>query len=97
MNIVQYEIMNTLPLQHINSVDDVAFFFHHLVADRKVNFHPDDPFDYYISHSNGEPTFTPEECKHYDQLMAEAFSVCENDNVDIYELCMKELMPEFEM
>ena len=29
---------------HIKSVEDVKTFFHHLVDQRKVNFHPDDDF-----------------------------------------------------
>ena len=33
---------------HILSVEDVKVFFHHLVDERKVNFHPDDDFADYI-------------------------------------------------
>ena len=31
---------------HIKSVEDVKTFFHHLVDERKVNFHPDDERQY---------------------------------------------------
>jgi len=29
---------------HIESIKDVETFFHHLIDERKVNFHPDDDF-----------------------------------------------------
>ena len=34
---------------HIKSVKDVVTFFHHIVCERKVNFHPDDMFEDYVS------------------------------------------------
>ena len=33
---------------HIKSVEDVKTFFHHLVDERKVNFHPDDERQYSV-------------------------------------------------
>jgi hypothetical protein len=41
--------MNYSNKSHINTEADVKSFFHHLVAERKVNFHPDDDFADYIS------------------------------------------------
>jgi hypothetical protein len=34
---------------HIRSVEDVKAFFHHLVDERKVSFHPDNMFEDYVS------------------------------------------------
>ena len=34
---------------HIKSVKDVETFFHHIVSERKGNFHPDDMFEDYVS------------------------------------------------
>ena len=34
---------------HIRSVKDVKTFFHHIVYERNVNFHPDDMFEDYVS------------------------------------------------
>ena len=34
---------------HIKTVEGVKAFFHHLVYERKVNFHPDDDFADYVS------------------------------------------------
>ena len=37
----------------ILSVKDVEAFFHHIVFERKVNFHPDDMFEDYVSCEGG--------------------------------------------
>ena len=71
---------------HIKSVEDVKTFFHHLVDERKVNFHPDDMFEDYVSCEGGINTFTLEECALYNRLMDESFKVCDNQGVDIYEV-----------
>ena len=35
---------------HIKSVEGVKAFFHHLVDERKQNFHPDDDVEDYVSY-----------------------------------------------
>lgn len=69
---------------HIKSVKDVETFFHHIVSERKVNFHPDDMFEDYVSCEGGINTFTLGECAVYNRLMDESFAICENEGVDIY-------------
>lgn len=76
---------------HIKSVKDVETFFHHIVFDRKVNFHPDDMFENYISCEGGINTFTLEECVIYNRLMDEIFKACEKEGVDIYSIGLTEL------
>ncbi len=76
---------------HITSVADVKAFFHHLVDERKVNFHPDDDFADYISIDDQTPTFTDDEVILYNRLMEESFDACEAAGVDIYELGLQEL------
>ena len=76
---------------HITTVADVKAFFHHLVDERKLNFHPDDDFADYISVKEGTPTFTNEEVTVYNRLMEESFDVCDAAGVDIYELGFEEL------
>lgn len=61
---------------HIKSVEDVKVFFHHLVDERKVNFHPDDMFEDYVSCEGGINTFALEECALYNRLMDESFVIC---------------------
>lgn len=73
------------------SVKDVEAFFHHIVYDRKVNFHPDDSFEDYIDILTKEASFTSDECNIYNRLMDEAFEVCECEGVDIYEIGINEL------
>lgn len=76
---------------HIKSVKDVEAFFHHIVFERKVNFHPDDMFEDYVSCEGGINTFTLEECAIYNRLMDESFSVCEKEGIDIYSIGLDEL------
>lgn len=37
---------------HINTIKDVETFFHHIVFDRKVNFHPYDMFEDALTSGN---------------------------------------------
>ena len=76
---------------HILSVKDVEAFFHHIVFERKVNFHPDDMFEDYVSCEGGINTFSIEECAIYNRLMDESFAVCKKEGVDIYEIGLVEL------
>lgn len=67
----------------IAAVDDVKDFFNHLVNERRVNFHPDDRFEDYVSCDDGSNTFS-EESVVYNRLMDESFDVCEKYGADIY-------------
>ena len=77
---------------HITSIKDVELYFHHLVDERKVNFHPDDDFANYVSLKDHTPTFSDEEVGVYNRLMDESFDVCDKSNTDIYEIGIKFLM-----
>ena len=83
--------MNYTKDSHITSVKEVESFFHHIVFERKVNFHPDDMFEEYVSCEGGINTFTLSECAIYNRLMDECFVVCENNAIDIYEIGLEEL------
>ena len=78
---------------HIQSVDGVKTFFHHLTEERNVNFHPNDDFANYVSLKDHAPTFTDEEVVIYNRLMDECFDVCEKKDVDIYEIGLEYLEP----
>ena len=43
---------------HIKTVEDVNKFFDYLLEERRVNFHPDTPFEDYINVETREPSFT---------------------------------------
>jgi hypothetical protein len=85
--------MHYNPNSHIQSVDDVRLFFHHLIDERKLNFHPDEDFANYTCYADNTPTFTKEEIDIYNRLMDESFDVCEKDNVDIYGIGLEYLKP----
>lgn len=70
-------------------------FFTYIYCKRGVNFHPDEGFDHYIDLETKQPTFTKSECKHYDQLMAECFAVCEDSDIDIYDHALT-ILPFFD-
>ena len=76
---------------HIKSVEDVKAFFHHLVSERKLNFHPDDDFADYICYEDKTPSFTEDEVVLYNRLMKESFNVCEKSQNDIYAIGLDEL------
>lgn len=82
---------------HINSVKDVEAFFHHLVDERKVNFHPDDDFANYICLADKTPSFSAEEVTVYNRLMDESFDVCDKADVDIYDIGFNELTKDMNM
>ena len=68
----------------IATVDDVKEFFHYLVFERRVEFHPDDRFEDYVTRENYQNTFSSDECAVYNRLMDESFEVCKKNRVDIY-------------
>lgn len=68
----------------IKKLEDVTRFFKYLKEERKVIFHPDDDFESYVNIETLESTFTPEECKEYNDAMLQCFDVCEAEGVDIY-------------
>lgn len=76
---------------HIDSVDDVVIFFHHLVSERKISFHLDDDFIDDVFFSSGKSVFSEEEVSLYNRLMGESFDLCEKSNVDIYRLGFDEM------
>lgn len=87
--------MNYNATSHIKSVQDVKVFFHHLVFDRKLSFHPDDDFADYTNFSDGSPAFNEQEVELYNRLMNEAFDACNKANVEIYKLGLDALVKTF--
>lgn len=49
-----------------------------------VEWSLDDAFENYINWETKEPTFTPEECKKYNEAMQQCFDVCQAEGEDIY-------------
>jgi hypothetical protein len=65
----------------ITTVEEVKAFFHHIVYDLDINFHPDDDFKDYVSYETGERSMDDGHAELYNRLMDEAFEVCEDEQV----------------
>ncbi|MBR1447364.1 MAG: hypothetical protein IJ588_01285 [Prevotella sp.] len=68
---------------HITTVEEVRNFFHHIVYDLDINFHPDDDFKDYACYKAGQRTMNDEQAELYNRLMDEAFNVCGDE---VYEI-----------
>ena len=68
---------------HITTVEEVKSFFHHIVYDLGINFHPDDDFKNYVCNKTGERTMDDEQADVYNRLMDESFEVC---GEEVYEI-----------
>lgn len=82
--------MNKLPITTITSIKDIELFFYCLQANEDLAFHPDDDFkDYVVGNTGGVKAYTKKEAKTRNDLMQQAFTVCENIKEDIYNIGMK--------
>ena len=81
---------------HITSVEEVRDFFHHIVYDLGINFHPDDDFKSYVNYETGERSMDDEQAELYNRLMDEVFEVC-NDEDMVYEIGCEMLKERLQM
>ena len=81
-------------IQEIKSIQDVKIFFTEL-HDGGLNFHPDDPFDTYVHRDTGEQFYSDQESFVRNNLLNQAFDVCERESADIYEICVDIFMADF--
>jgi hypothetical protein len=79
----------------IQSILDVTAFFHQLIEQESLNFHPDEDFHNYINLETGLPSYSHMEAQLRNQLMFSSFEICEKESIDIYgigiELLFKKL------
>lgn len=74
----------------IKTIEDVCIFFRHIYSERNTWFHPDDSFTEYIDPVSKDREFSDEESKIYNDLMKQAFLVCDEfDRNLIYEIGMQ--------
>jgi len=73
-----------ITVKSIHTLEDVRTFARQLLLAR-IAFHPDTPFEDYIT-KDGTPCFTPAECEMYNGLLYMCFAVCDKCGVDIYEI-----------
>jgi len=75
-------------ITEVLKIEDVSEFFSDLFQEG-ANAHPDDNFNDYINYETKEATYTLEEATLRNRLMNKSFEICENANVDIYDLMME--------
>lgn len=80
--------------EQIVTIKDVKEFFHHLVFDMNICFHPDDSFNE-ITPTNYLGFFSPNNMVLYDMLMDKCWDICEETKIDIYELGIKYIKKRF--
>lgn len=80
-------------LTQIRTIKDVELFAKQLV-DEGTSFHPDDNFHDYVNLYTDEPTYTHEEAELRNQLMEQAFDVCEELGLDIYTIMLRVFLKE---
>ena len=73
-------------IKEINTIEDVKLFAFQLVNEENLSFHPDDDFSDYINLNTKEPLYSAEEVSELNILMDKCFILCEQAEVDIYEL-----------
>lgn len=81
---------------HITNVEEVRDFFHHIVYDLDINFHPDDDFKNYVNYETGERCLDDEQAELYNRLMNESFDAC-NDEDMVYEIGCELLKDRLQM
>jgi len=72
-------------IKEINAIEDVKQFAFQLVNEEDLSFHPDNDFSDYINLKTQEPLYSTDEVIQLNQLMDKCFSICEQENIDIYE------------
>ena len=81
-------------IQQIKTTEDVRTFFNDLLAE-DLNFHPDDDFSNYINCETKEPLYTAHEADLRNQLLDQAFDICDRNAIDIYELSVEIFTKDF--
>lgn len=75
-------------IEKIETIEDVKTFFQQL-KDEGLNFHPDTQFEDYINIESKKPTYTLVEAELRNELLDDCFTICDDADVDIYELGME--------
>lgn len=78
-------------ITQITNVEDVTIFAKHLIQVEKLSVHPDDDFNDYTTYETSLPFYTEKEGELRNQLMNQCFDVCEQNNIEIYEIFYNEM------
>ena len=83
INIAAYDLIK----ETIKKPKDVSRFFRWLYEQKHLSFHPDDDFKDYVCYGTLKRSFTDREASALNSVMDECWSVCEDADVNIYDLC----------
>ena len=76
----------------IQTLTDVKNWFTCIVYGLNIlGFHPDGDFLDYVQVSTGRRRFTPELAEEFNEMLATCFTVCEENDTDIYEIALQVL------
>lgn len=78
-------------ITQITNVEDIATFAKHLIHEEKLSVHPDDDFTEYTNYETRLPFYTEKEAELRNQLMNQCFAICEDNNIEIYEIFYNEM------
>lgn len=87
---MSYAIKDISEITEIKTIEDVKEFLTSIISgELGMAFHPDDDFNSYTWESDGSQVFEPEEAGRLNNLMSDAFKVCEENGADLYDLTLK--------
>lgn len=69
----------------MNTIEDVQRFINYIIKELGLNWHPDDAFIDYVT-PQGVPCFTDEQALFLEDLLEQAFFLCEEAENDLYEI-----------
>ena len=75
----------------ITKIEDVASFAKYLIHEEKLSVNPDDNFCKYENYETQLPFYTKEEAVLRNKLMKQCFDLCEENDIDIYEIFYSEM------
>ena len=78
-------------ITQITNADDVASFAKHLIQVEKLSVHPDDDFNDYTTYETRLTLYTEKEAELRKQLMNQCLDVCEQSNIEMYEILYREM------
>ena len=82
--------ITTIPSFDIKTTYDIKLFFDWLY-EHDILLHPDDSFTFicdFAEQENEEPSINRGQAEYLDTIMQKCFEVCEENNADIYGICI---------
>lgn len=73
--------------KNLQTIEDVQEFLNDCINYLGLAFHPDTNFIDYVS-SNGYPLYNEEQAEISNKMMEQAFDICDELDVDIYEMAL---------